>query len=201
LALPAGAATATLPARQALTGAYQLYCPDPVETPIVLHARARAGFLPADPAPGQRFSLTGFQTEVTFPQGVVPALAQMSPITGKVKGAVLLVGATPRSRAVSEPFVATVPASVASTGFTFWVPAHPAGLGTFTATSRAVAAEEASRFVLTLEVGRGGQAQTRVLTCTAFANATADFEPAQPWVGTGEPPPADAITPVIALAH
>lgn len=163
--------------------------------------RARAAVLPAAPAPGQRFSLSGFQTEVTFPQGVVSALAQMSPITGKVKGTVLLVGATPQSRAVSEPFVATVPSSLPATGLKFLVPVHPAGLGTFTATSQAVTVEEASRFLLTLEVDRGGQAQTRAPTCTAFANATPDFEPAHPWVGTREPPLADAITPVIALGR
>ena len=48
-------------------------------------------------------------------------------------------------------------------------------------------------------VGKGTQAETRVLTCEAFANNTRDFEPAQPWVGTKEPPLAEAITPVIAL--
>jgi hypothetical protein len=185
----------------ALTGAYQLYCPDPVETPIVLHVRATATISPARPAPGHSFRVSGFQTEVTFPQGVAPALAQMSPISGNVHGAVLLVGATPHRRAVAERFVATVPASAPATGFKFVVPVRPAGLGTFTATSRAVAVEEASRLVLTLEVGRGSQAQTRVLTCTAFANTTADFEPASPWVGTKEPPFTDAITPVIALGR
>jgi len=61
--------------------------------------------------------------------------------------------------------------------------------------------EETSRFRLSLTVGRGSKSQTRVLACTAFANATKDFEPAQPWVGTKEPPFADAITPVIALGR
>ncbi len=74
-------------------------------------------------------------------------------------------------------------------------------LGSFTATSGAIAVEEASSFRLTLQVGEGDLAQTRVLACTAFANNTADFEPTQPWVGTKEPPPADAITPVIALGR
>ncbi len=201
LVVPTSAATAHLSVPDALTGTYQLYCPDPVETPIVLHVRARATISPADPGPGGRFQVSGFQTEVNFPQGVASALAQMSPITGKVTGTVLLVGATPRTRAVAESFVAIVPASVPAAGFNFWVPARAANLGTFVASTEAIAVEEESRFRLTLEVGKGANAQTRVLACTAFANATKDFEPAQPWVGTKEPPLADAITPVIALAR
>jgi hypothetical protein len=200
LVVPTSAATAPRSAPRALTGTYQLYCPDPVETPIVLHVRARATISPADPAPGGHFLVSGFQTEVTFPPGVASALAQMSPITGKVTGKVLLVGATPHTRAVAELFVAIVPASVPAAGFNFWVPARAANLGTFAASSQAIAVEEGSQFRLTLEVGKGGDAQTRVLACTAFANSTRDFEPAQPWVGTKEPPLADAITPVIALA-
>jgi hypothetical protein len=90
---------------------------------------------------------------------------------------------------------------VPAAGFNFWVPARAVGLGTFTAASKAIAVEEASGFALTLEVGQGGQAQTRVLACRTFANATPDFVPAQPWVGTKEPPLADAITPVIALGR
>jgi hypothetical protein len=194
-------ATARMPVPRALTGAYQLYCPDPVETPIVLHVRARATILPADPVPGRHFVVSGFQTEVTFPQGVASALAQMSPITGNVKGTVLMVGAIPARHTVAESFVATIPASVPAAGFNFWVPARAVSLGSFTATSGAIAVEETSSFRLTLHVGDGDQAQTRVLACTAFANNTADFEPTHPWVGTKEPPLADAITPVIALGR
>jgi hypothetical protein len=125
----------------------------------------------------------------------------MSPITGKVTGTVLLVGIVPRSRAFAESFVATVPASVPAAGFNFSVPARATTLGTFTATSKAIAVEQASRFDLTLKVGKGKFAQTRVLACTAFAHNTRDFEPAQPWVGTKEPPVAGTITPVIALGR
>ena len=199
LAVTGAGAAAPASAPRALTGTFQLYCPDPVETPIVLHVRTRASILPARLTPGRRFQVSKFQTEITFPQGVASALAQMSPITGNVKGKVLLVGASPDMHAVADSFVATIPASVPAAGFIFWVPARPVSLGTFTASSAAVAVEEASRFRLTLEVGQGSQAQTRVLACTAFANNTPDFEPAQPWVGTKEPPFADAITPVIAL--
>jgi hypothetical protein len=181
-----------------LTGEYQLYCPDPVETPIVLHVRATATIAPAAPASKRMFSISGFQTEVTFPQGVASALAQMSPITGRVTGTVLVVGASPHSRPVAESFVAIVPAKVPRGGFDFWVPVHGVSLGTFSASSKVIAVEEASRFQLTLTVGRGSGQQTRVLACTAFANNTRDFEPAQPWVGTKEPPFADAIVPVIA---
>jgi hypothetical protein len=182
-----------------LTGEYQLYCPDPVETPIVLHVRAKVSIVPIKPAPNRHFLVSGFQTEVTFPQGLASALAQMSPITGKVTGAVLVVGASPQSRAVAESFIATIPASVPATGFNFFVPARSATLGTFSASAKAIAVEEASKFRLTLTVGRGAQAETRVLACVAFANDTRDFEPAQPWVGTKEPPLTDSITPVIAL--
>jgi hypothetical protein len=78
------------------------------------------------------------------------------------------------------------------------VPVHGALLGTFSASSNIITVEEASRFQLTLTVGRGSGQQTRVLACTAFANNTRDFEPAQPWVGTKEPSFGDAIVPVIA---
>jgi hypothetical protein len=75
LAVPASAVADATPAPKALTGPYQLYCPDPVETPIVLHVRATANILPAAPAPGHHFLVAGFQTEVTFPAGVASALA------------------------------------------------------------------------------------------------------------------------------
>ncbi len=116
IAVSTPAATAPMPVPRALTGTYQLYCPDPVETPIVLHVRAKATISPDDPALGSHFLVSGFQTRVTFPQGVASALAQMSPITGNVKGTVLLVGATPYRRAVRESFVATIPASVPTAG-------------------------------------------------------------------------------------
>ena len=171
IAVSTSAATAPMSVPRAPTGTYQLYCPDPVETPIVLHVRAKATISPDDPALGSHFLVSGFQTKVTFPQGVASALAQMSPITGNVKGTVLLVGATPYRRAVRESFVASIPASVPTAGFNFWVPARAVSLGTFTASSEAIAVEEASRFQLTLEVG------------------------------TKEPPLADAITPGIALGR
>jgi len=201
LGISGSGATFAASAPKALTGEYQLYCPDPVETPIVLHARATATISPNAPALGRDFTVSGFQTEVTFPQGVASALAQMSPIKGNVKGTVLLVGAGPRTHLVDESFVADIPAAVPATGFNFWVPVRAVSLGEFTAGSRAIAVEEASRFRLTLEVGKGSQAQTRILACTAFANDTQDFVPDQPWVGTKEPPFARAITPVIALAR
>jgi hypothetical protein len=201
LAVLASATDAATPKHMTLTGTYQLYCPDPVETPIVLHVTATARISPSNPAPRHRFLVSGFQTRVTFPPGVASALAQMSPITGSVTGTVLMAGASPHSRAVAESFVARIPASVPAAGFNFWVPAPSATLGTFTASNKAIAVEEASRFRLTLTVGKGSAAQTRVLACTAFTNATPDFEPAQPWVGTKEPPPADAITPVIAIGR
>jgi hypothetical protein len=199
LGSPSPSANASPAKRIAQTGKYQLYCPDPVETPIVLHVRATAMLVPAAPVRGRHFLVSGFQTEVTFPQGLASALAQMSPIAGKVTGALLVVGAVPDVRAVAESFVAIVPASLPPAGFNFWVPSHGANLGTFAATAKTVVVEEASRFRLTLTVGKGTQAETRVLTCEAFANNTRDFEPAQPWVGTKEPPLAEAITPVIAL--
>jgi len=76
-----GAAT-PMSVPKTLTGTYQLYCPDPVETPIVLHVRTRAVISPVKPAQGRHFQVAGFQTEVTFPQGLASALSQMSPITG-----------------------------------------------------------------------------------------------------------------------
>ena len=199
LAVPSSSATAPTSGR--VTGEYQLYCPDPVETPIVLHVRAKATVEPVKPASRHHVLVSGFQTEVTFPQGVASALAQMSPITGNVTGTVLVIGATPRSRSFSESFVARIPRAVPATGFNFFVPARGASLGLLTATSKAIVVEEASKFKLTLTVGAGHKAQTRVLACTAFANATRDFQPAQPWVGTKEPPLADAITPVVGLGR
>ncbi|MGA2530755.1 MAG: hypothetical protein ABSG36_16560 [Acidimicrobiales bacterium] len=197
-------ASATLPEKSkapVLTGTYQLYCPDPVETPIVMHVRATARISPARPALGHAFFVSGFQTEVNFPRAVASALAKMSPITGKVTGTVLLLGASPQSRPVAESFVATVPASVSGAGFNLEVPSRGASLGAFKATSKSIGVEEASRFRLSLTVGKGREAQTRVLACTAFSNTRRDFEPSQPWVGTKEPPLRDAITPVIALGR
>ena len=129
-------------------------CPD-----AALAVRPPGPALPgrSSPAPGRHFLVSGFQTEVTFPQGVASALTQMSPITGKVTGTVRLVGAIPDSRAVAESFVATIPASVPAAGFNFWVPARAVGLGIFTAASKAIAVEEESGFALTLEVGQRGR--------------------------------------------
>jgi len=191
----------TAPVTKGLTGAYQLYCPDPVETPIVLHARTTATVTPSDPPLGHEFSVSGFRTEVVFPHGVVSALHQMSPIRGSVIGTLVVTGAHPARRKIDEAFVATVPAALPG-AFNLWVPSHAASFGTYTATSAtALVVEAASHFTLTLTVGMGSQSQTRVLQCTAFANNTPDFEQAQPWVGTQEPPQADSIMPVLAMSR
>ena len=201
LAVPSSSASARSSERSTLTGEYQLYCPDPVETPIVLHVKAKVAMAPLKPASKHDFVLSGFQTEVTFPQGVASALAQMSPIKGSVTGTVLVIGGLPRSRPFAEFFVANIPRSVPAQGYNFFVPSRGAALGLFAATSKAITVEEASQFRLTLTVGSGKRAQTRILACTAFANATRDSQTTAAWVGTKEPPLADAIKPVIALGR
>ena len=82
------------------------------------------------------------------------------------------------------------------------MPARAVSLGSFTATSGAIAVEEASGFRLTLQVGEGDLSRNfRVLGLHGFRQQHGELEPTQPWVGTREPPPADAITPVIALGR
>ena len=143
-----------------LTSTYQLYCPDPVETPIVLHVRAKATIAAVKPASRRHILVSGFQTEVTFPQGIASALAQMSPIIGNVTGTVLVIGATPESARSRSWSVAVIPRSVPAAGFNFWVPARGASLGILTATAKAIAVEETSRFRLTLTVGAAASGQT-----------------------------------------
>ncbi len=53
--------------------------------------------------------------------------------------------------------LAIVPASVPAAGFNFWVPARAVGLGIFTASSKAIAVEEASRFHLILGISQRGR--------------------------------------------
>ena len=152
-------------------------CPD-----AALAVRPPGPALPgrSSPAPGRHFLVSGFQTEVTFPKGVASAVAQMSPITGKVTATVRLVGAIPDSRAVAESFVATIPASVPAAGFNFWVPARAVGLGIFTAASKAIAVEEASRFRLTLGIGqRGRGACTKRTVCAQNSRGISRRSPQQ----------------------
>ena len=127
---PASFATGRIAKTLAVTGEYQLYCPDPVETPIVLHVRAVATIAPAAPHPKGQFAVSGFKTEVTFPQGVASALAQMSPIWGSVTGTVLLVGANPHAETRGRVVRRRHPGQGSAAGFNFWVPKAGANLGT-----------------------------------------------------------------------
>ena len=177
-----------------LTGAYELFCPGtPVGDVVLNDAVTSATLSPAAPSAGQSFSLTGYQTVVNLPASLASAAASLQPtLTGSATAQIDASGATPATTPEGPlDFNVTIPSPVPNAGVALSLPATPATVSGFTATTTGVTIQEDSAASLSLTVAGNALA----LTCTAYPN-----DSVTPSGITTTAPTAAPIAPVIAVA-
>ena len=179
------------------TSPFELFCTNTPIGNLVFNDVVMTGSLsPATPSPGQQFSLTNFQAQVTVPADIVQeadAVGNMS-ISGTATATIAASGATPSSMSTgSLAYDQTIPSPVPSSGLALEVPSTPATIGPFTATSSNVSLSLGSSITLTFSdvaIPSGLPA----LDCSAYPNDVMSSGLAQ---GI---PPGLPISPVIATA-
>jgi len=153
-----------------------------------------ATLAPTAPSAGQSFTLTGYQTVVNLPASLASAAAAVSPgqpLAGSATAQIDASGATPAKTPQQLTFSVPFPSPIPASGVSLSLPATPATVSGFTATSGAITIQEDASASLSLTVAGSALA----LTCTAYPNddiATSGITTATP---TGSP-----IAPVIAVA-
>jgi hypothetical protein len=149
---------------------------------------------PTAPSSGQSFTLTGYQTVVNLPASLASAAAAVSPgqpLAGSATAQIDASGATPAKTPQQLTFSVPFPSPIPASGVSLSLPATPATISGFTATSGAITIQEDAQASLSLNVAGSALA----LTCTAYPNddiPTSGITTATP---TGSP-----IAPVIAVA-
>ncbi|HTZ08389.1 MAG TPA: hypothetical protein VMB72_04910, partial [Acidimicrobiales bacterium] len=166
--------SATMPTPQpGGEGPYELYCPSTPVGDIVLNDVTSAGTMsPADPAPGQQFDLTGYQTTFDLPEQIAAAAAALgnSAISGTATTSVEATGATPAGLSSGTMgFDVPLPSPVPAGGLAVAVPSVPATLGPFTATGGSITLAQGTEITLTLDVS----GSTLTLSCTTYPNDSA----------------------------
>ncbi len=191
----AGGTTTTTAPPTTITGAYELYCPGtPVGSIALNDAVTSATLSPAAPTSGQSFSVTGYQTVVNLPASLASAAAAVSPgqpLAGSATAQIDASGATPAKTPQQLTFSVPFPSPIPASGVSLSLPATPATIPGFTATSSSITIQEDASASLSLTVAGSALA----LTCTAYPNddiAASGITTATP---TGSP-----IAPVIAVA-
>jgi len=149
---------------------------------------------PAAPTSGQSFTITGYQTVVNLPASLASAAAAVSPgqpLAGSATAQIDASGATPAKTPQQLTFSVPFPSPIPASGVSLSLPATPATIPGFTATSSSITIQEDASASLSLNVAGSALA----LTCTAYPNddiAASGITTATP---TGSP-----IAPVIAVA-
>ncbi len=178
-----------------LTGAYELYCPHtPVGDLVLNDVTTTATISPTTLSAGEQFSVSGYQTHIPLPPGLVSAATGLgnNSFNGLAASAVDAFGASPdKTSTGSMAFDVPIPATVPSSGLGVDFPTTPATVGPFTASGGPITvAEDPSTFVV---AALSSKAFT--MSCTAYPN---DSLPTSG--STGTPPTAAPLEPVIATA-
>jgi hypothetical protein len=184
------------PAPSALTGPYELYCPHtPVGDLVLNGVTTTATISPATGlSAGQQFSVTGYQTNIPLPPGLVSAAAGLgnSAFNGLAASAVDAYGATTDQAGTgSMPFDVSIPATVPTGGLAVSFPTTPITVGPFTASGGpiTVAQDQSTQVVAALS------SKAFTMSCTAYANNSVPTSGS-----TGTAPSGPPIRPVIATA-
>ncbi|HTZ10006.1 MAG TPA: hypothetical protein VMB72_13095, partial [Acidimicrobiales bacterium] len=183
-------------------GPYELFCPDtPVGDIAINDVTSSATLSPAHPAPGQQFTVTGYQSQVTLPSDITDAAASLGndAISGSATTTFAAEGATPASvPSGTMDFDATIPDPLPAQGLTLSVPAAPLDIGTFTATASPVTITQGDQVSLTLMGTGTDTAPLAQATCTAYPDDTEpsgivpfgpDQPPIEPVLATTAPAP------------
>jgi hypothetical protein len=190
-------AQAAIPPAPPSGGPYELYCPGTPVGSIVMNDVTDTGTIsPPDPAPGESFSVTGYQTNLSIPQDIVAAAQALGNISiaGSATTQVDASGATPAaipSGAMS--FDVPIPTPVPSSGLALAVPSAPATIGPFTASGGTITISQGQQISLTLFASGSDTAPPFTLTCATYPNDTVPFSGI-----TSSPPVGSPISPVIA---
>ncbi|HLN42538.1 MAG TPA: Ig domain-containing protein [Acidimicrobiales bacterium] len=170
--------------------AYELYCPGTPVGNIVLNDVVTTGTIsPPAPAPGQQFSVTGYQTTLDLPSSIVSAAAALgnTDIAGTGTSRVDVSGASPSSVESDSTFAVPIPSPVPDAGLVIASPSPVATIGPFTSAGGDIQVTQ-NRIDLTLEVS----GSILPLSCTAYPNNSASTGI------TSSAPHAPPISPVIA---
>jgi len=186
--------TQTSASALAASAPYELYCPGtPVGSVVLNDVTTSATISPAAPAPGQQFTLLGYQTAVSLPSSLVSAVAALQPdLEGSATAQVDVTGATPATSAVGPlNFDVPIPSPVPDGGLSLTLPSALRSVGPFTAMSSDIAIQEDGRVGLVLTASDNSVD----LTCTAYPNNSIT-----PSGVTTSPPSASPVAPLIVTA-
>jgi len=176
-----------------LTGAYELYCPgSPLGNVALNDVVTSADLSPSAPTAGQSFSLANYQITLDLPSSLAGAAAALEPdIMGSATTQIYGTGAAPATT-VQGPLDFAVPivAPVPDTGVVVSLPANPATISGFIATSATVTIQQESAASISLTLGGNAVA----LACTAYPNNSVT-----PSGITSLAPTTSPIAPVIAM--
>ena len=179
------------------TSPFELFCTNTPIGNLVFNDVVMTGSLsPATPSPGQQFSLSNFQAQVSVPADIVQEASAVgnTSISGTATATIAASGATPLSMPTgSLAYDQTIPSPVPSSGLALDVPSTPATIGPFTATSSNLSLSLGSSITLTFSdvaIPSG----LPPLDCSAYPNDVMSSGLAQ---GI---PPGLPISPVIAEA-
>jgi len=175
-------------------GPYELYCPGtPVGNVVLNDVTTSATLSPAAPAPGDQFSVTGYQVQVPLPASIASAAAALgnSTLAGNASTTVDAAGASPSSISTGAlTFDVPLPQQVPASGVTLTVPSTPATLGPFTASSSAITIAQNADISLVLVIS----GSNLNLSCTAYPDDSA------PSGISSSPPGTSPVSPVIVTA-
>jgi hypothetical protein len=180
------------PTQPGAPGAYALYCPNtPVGNIVLNNVNTTGTITPADPAPGEQFNVTGYQSTINLPASIASAAAALgnTDIGGTATASLDASGATPAQISTGTMnFDTPLPSFVPSSGVTLTVPSSAATIGPFTASGGVISVAEDASVQLDLIVS----GSDLTLRCSAYAN---NSEPS----GIVESlPPGSPMSPVIA---
>ncbi len=178
-------------------GPYELYCPGTPVGSIVMNDVTTSGALSSeDPLPGQSFTVTGYQNNLSIPQDIVSAAAALgnTMISGSATTQIDASGATPASSpSATMTFSVAIPTPVPASGLALAVPSTPGTIGPFTASGGPITISQGQQISLTLLASGSDTAVPFSLTCTSYPNDTL------PTSGITQTPPFGApVSPVIA---
>jgi len=182
------------PPTDAVTGPYELYCPHtPVGDLVFNGVTTTASISPSTLSAGDQFTVSGYQTQIPLPAGVVSAAAGLGNggFEGEAASAVDAYGASPDQLSTgSMNFDVPIPDPVPSSGIGLDIPTTPMTVGPFTADGGPVtiAADQSTFVVAALS------SKAFTMSCTAYPNDTEATSGS-----TGTAPDASPIRPIIAV--
>jgi Putative Ig domain len=149
---------------------YELYCPGTPVGNIVLNDVVTSGTIsPSNPAPGETFQVTDYQTTLELPSSITAAAQALgnSDISGTSTSQIDVSGASPSSASIgTATFDVPIPSPISPRGLELAFPNPAETVGPFTASEPEISITQDKDATLTLEVS----GSTLALNCVAHKN-------------------------------